>query len=101
MFESAASEEKKWASYLFKDGSIIGLSEPVMHKYIDWLCMSRRKSIKLPYDSGIRNPIAGWTEPWINSEGVQVAPQEHEITSYKIGASTNDLEDMDFGDIKL
>ena len=101
MFESAASEEKKWASYLFKDGSIIGLSEPVMHQYIDWLCMNRRKTIKLPYDSGLRNPIAGWTEPWINSEAVQVAPQEHEITSYKIGASTNDLEDMDFGDIKL
>ena len=101
MFESAAEEEKKWASYLFKDGSIIGLNEAVLHQYIDWLCMSRRKAIKLPYDSGLRNPISGWTEPWMNSEAVQVAPQEHEITSYKIGASTNDLEDMDFGDIKL
>ena len=101
MFESAAEEEKKWESYLFKDGSIIGLNEAVLHQYIDWLCMNRRKAIKLPYDSGIRNPISGWTEPWMNSEAVQVAPQEHEITSYKIGASTNDLEDMDFGDIKL
>ena len=63
--------------------------------------MSRRKAIKLPYDSGLRNPISGWTEPWMNSEAVQVAPQEHEITSYKIGARTNDLEDMVFGDIKL
>ena len=101
MFESAAEEEKKWASYLFKDGSIIGLNEAVLHQYIDWLCMNRRKAIKLPYDSGLRNPISGWTEPWMNSEAAQVAPQEHEITSYKIGASTNDLEDMDFGDIKL
>ena len=80
MFESAAVEEKKWASYLFKDGSIIGLNETVLHQYIDWLCMNRRKTIKLPYDSGQRNPIAGWTEPWINSEAVQVAPQDHEIT---------------------
>ncbi len=101
MFASAAEEEKKWASYLFKDGSIIGLNEPVMHQYIDWLCMSRRKAIGLPHESGIKNPISGWTEPWMNSEAVQVAPQEHEITSYKIGASVNDLEDMDFGDIKL
>ncbi|MEY4334824.1 MAG: hypothetical protein RLZZ196_3574, partial [Bacteroidota bacterium] len=46
-------------------------------------------------------PVAGWTEPWMNSESVQVAPQEHEITSYKIGASKNDLNDIDFGDIKL
>jgi ribonucleotide reductase beta subunit family protein with ferritin-like domain len=99
MFERAAEEEKKWASYLFKDGSIIGLNEVILHQYIDWLCMSRRKNIGLPYDNVGKNPIAGWTEPWMSSESVQVAPQEHEITSYKIGASKNDLEDMDFGDI--
>ena len=94
MFERAATEEKEWASYLFKDGSIIGLNETVLHQYIDWLCMSRRKTIGLPYDNVGKNPIAGWTESWMKSDSVQVAPQEHEITSYKIGASTNDLEDM-------
>ena len=97
MFENAAAEEKDWASYLFKDGSIIGLNETVLHQYIDWLCMSRRKSIGLPYNNVGKNPIGGWTGPWMSSESVQVAPQEHEITSYKIGASKNDLEDMDFG----
>jgi len=101
MFESAAAEEKAWAEYLFKDGSIIGLNERVMSEYVDWLCMSRRKNIGLPYDKGCKNPIAGWTDPWMNSEAVQVAPQEHEITSYKIGASKNDLEDTDFGGFDL
>lgn len=100
MFDSAAKEEKEWASYLFKDGSIIGLNENVLHQYIDWLCMSRRKNIGLPYES-VKNPIAGWTEPWMNSESVQVAPQEHEITSYKIGASKNDLVDIDLGEFSL
>jgi len=99
MFESAGQEEKEWASYLFKDGSIIGLNETVLHSYVDWLCHSRRKAIGLPYENGFKNPIAGWTDPWMNSESVQVAPQEHEITSYKIGASKNDLEDLDFGDL--
>lgn len=101
MFESAADEEKAWAEYLFKDGSIIGLNEKVMADYIDWLCMSRRKTIGLPYNKGCKNPIAGWTDPWMNSEAVQVAPQEHEITSYKIGASKNDLEEIDLGDLNL
>jgi len=101
MFDDAAKEEKEWASYLFKDGSMIGLNETVLHQYIDWLCMSRRKTIGLPYDNVGKNPIAGWTEPWMNSESVQVAPQEHEITSYKIGASKNDLDGMDFGDLEL
>ena len=99
MFERAAQEEKEWASYLFKDGSIIGLNEVVLHQYIDWLCMSRRKAIGLPYEKVGKNPVAGWTDPWMKSESVQVAPQEHEITSYKIGASKNDLEDVDFGDL--
>ena len=99
MFDRAAQEEKEWASYLFKDGSIIGLNEVVLHQYIDWLCMSRRKSIGLPYEKVGKNPVAGWTDPWMQSESVQVAPQEHEITSYKIGASKNDLEDTDFGDL--
>ena len=101
MFESAANEEKAWADYLFKDGSIIGLNEKVMADYVDWLCMTRRKNIGLPYDKGCKNPIAGWTDPWMNSEAVQVAPQEHEITSYKIGASKNDLEEIDLGDLSL
>lgn len=99
MFDSAAREEKAWAEYLFKDGSIIGLNEKVLSQYVDWLCMSRRKAIGLPYESGCKNPIAGWTDPWMRSEAVQVAPQEHEITSYKIGATTNDLGDTDFGDL--
>ena len=99
MFDRAAQEEQDWASYLFKDGSIIGLNETVLHQYIDWLCMSRRKAIGLPYEKVGKNPVAGWTDPWMQSESVQVAPQEHEITSYKIGASKNDLEDMDFGDL--
>lgn len=101
MFDRAAKEEKDWATYLFKDGSIIGLNETVLHQYIDWLCMSRRKAIGLPYENIGKNPIAGWTEPWMNSESVQVAPQEHEITSYKIGASTNDLADMDLGELEI
>jgi ribonucleoside-diphosphate reductase beta chain len=100
MFESAAAEEKAWASYLFKDGSIIGLTEGVLHQYIDWLCMSRRKAINLPYDNVGKNPIAGWTDPWMNSGAVQVAPQEHEITSYKIGQSVSDVEDADYGDFE-
>ena len=101
MFERAAHEEKEWASYLFKDGSMIGLNEVVLHQYIDWLCMSRRKTIGLPYDNVGKNPIAGWTGSWMSSESVQVAPQEHEITSYKIGASKNDLVGLDFSDMKL
>jgi len=99
MFESAAKEEKAWASYLFKDGSMLGLNEDILGKYIDWLCHSRRKAIGLPYETGFKNPIAGWTDPWMNSERVQAAAQETEITSYRIGSSVNDIGSMDLGEL--
>jgi len=58
--------------------------------------LSPRKSIGLPYNKVGKNPISGWTDSWMKSESVQVAPQEHEITSYKISASVNDLDDFEF-----
>lgn len=97
MFVDAAQEEKEWASYLFQHGSILGLNEKVMHQYIEWLTDSRMKELGLPKQFGVKNPIGGWLESWMDSSKVQVAPQETEITSYKIGASTNDLNDTDLG----
>jgi ribonucleoside-diphosphate reductase beta chain len=97
MFMKAAEEEKNWASYLFQHGSILGLNERVLHQYIEWLVDSRMKELGLPKQFGAKNPIGGWIEPWMNSSSVQVAPQETEITSYKIGASKNDLNELDLG----
>lgn len=95
MFCHAANEEKAWASYLFKDGGLLGLNSDIMSQYIEWLTDSRMEMIGLPKQFNIkRSPIRGWIEPWMNSESVQVAPQESEITSYKIGASLNDLNEM-------
>ena len=101
MFDSAAEEEKRWAKYLFKDGSLIGLNENIMIQYIDWLVSTRKKAVGLPHDKGLKNPVAGWSDAWMNSDAVQNAPQENENTTYKIGASTNDVDDMDFGDLEL
>lgn len=96
MFLDAANEEKAWASYLFQYGSIIGLSEQVIHQYIEWLVDSRMKELGLPKQFNSKNPIGGWIDSWMDSSKVQVAPQETEITSYKIGASVNDIGDMEF-----
>ena len=102
MFERAANEEKEWASYLFKDGSLIGLNETTLHGYIEWLVDSRLEHLGFPKIYNVKkNPIKGWSDAFMNSEAVQVAPQESEITSYKIGASKNDLDDLSFDDLSL
>lgn len=101
MFLSAVEEEKAWATYLFKDGSMLGLNEVILHKYIEWLADTRMNDLGLPKQFGTKNPIGGWLEPWMDSSSVQVAPQETEISSYLISSSVSDVEKTDFSDMSL
>jgi len=97
MFLDAVNEEKAWATYLFKDGGLIGLNEKIVHQYIEWLADSRMSVLGLPKQFGTKNPI-NWLNN--NSDNKQPAPQEQEITSYKVAASTNDLNSIDFSEFK-
>lgn len=102
MFVKAAEEEKAWARYLFKDGSILGLNEVLLSQYIEWLTDTRMSNIGLPKQFNVKNNgLGGWITPWMESTSVQVAPQESEITSYKIGASVSDVLDMDLSGEEL
>jgi ribonucleoside-diphosphate reductase beta chain len=48
------------------------------------------------------NPLP-WINHWLDSDSVQVAPQETEITAYLVSAIDNNMavDDADFGDFKL
>lgn len=93
MFRSAVEQEKQWARYLFRDGSMIGLNEQLLSDYIEWLAHKRMTAIQLPspYRGG-SNPLP-WTAKWIAGSEVQVAPQETEIVSYIIGGTRQDVTD--------
>ena len=103
MFERCVNEEKAWAQYLFKDGSMIGLSEPLLAKYVEWICNRRMKAIGLTplYDVPAANNPLPWTDHWIKSKGVQVAPQETEVESYIIGGIKQDIKEDAFAGFKL
>ena len=103
MFENCVNEEKAWAQYLFKNGSMIGLSEQLLHKYVEWIANRRMKAIGLDpiYDIPARNNPLPWTEHWIKSKGVQVAPQETEVESYIIGGIKQDIKSDAFSGFKL
>ena len=49
MFNDCVAEEKDWANYLFKDGSIIGLNDKLLHNYVEWTANRRLKSIAVSY----------------------------------------------------
>ena len=103
MFRRTVDEEKAWAQYLFKDGSMIGLSEKLLANYVEWICNRRMKAIGLKplYDIPATNNPLPWTEHWIKSKSVQVAPQETEIETYIIGGIKQDIQQNQFDDFKL
>ena len=103
MFERCVNEEKVWAEYLFKDGSMIGLNDKLLHQYVEWIANRRMKSIGLKpvYDIPARNNPLPWTEHWISSKGLQVAPQETEVESYIVGGIKQDVKKDTFSGFKL
>ena len=101
LFEDAAQQEKDWADYLFKDGSMIGLNREILHRYIEYITNERAKaiSVKLPFEV-TKNPIP-WINQWLQSDNVQVAPQELEITSYLVGQIDSNILETDFNTFEL
>ena len=102
MFVEAVEQEKEWASYLFKDGSMIGLNAKLLTDYIEWIANKRITAIgmKSPYNVPRANPLP-WTQKWISGAEVQVAPQETEISSYVIGGTKQDVSKDTFKGFSL
>ena len=101
MYDSAVQEEKNWATYLLTKGSMIGLSEKLLHRFIEHMANRRMRTIGLEpkYDQKT-NPLP-WISHWLNSKGLQNAPQETEIESYVIGGIKQDVEKDTFSNFKL
>jgi len=89
MFYDVVAQEKAWAHYLFKDGSMIGLNEQLLCDYVDHIAAKRMGAVGLNGKPGA-NPLP-WTQKWIAGSDVQVAPQETEITSYIVGGTKQDV----------
>jgi len=101
MFKMAAQQEKGWAEYLFKAGSMIGLNKNILCQYVEHITNNRMTAVGLPpvFDNAKSNPIP-WINTWLASDTVQVAPQEVELSSYLIGqidaeVSTEDLSSFE------
>jgi ribonucleoside-diphosphate reductase beta chain len=102
-FKNCVDEEKSWAQYLFKNGSMIGLNDKLLWNYVEWVANRRMKSIGIKpiYDISAKNNPLPWTEHWISSKGLQVAPQETEVESYVVGGIKQDLKKDTFAGFKL
>ena len=102
LFQKAAEQEKEWAEYLFKDGSMIGLNKDILGQYIEYITNLRMIAVGLQpiFEKATQNPIP-WINAWLSSDNVQVAPQEVEISSYLVGQIDAEVSADDLGDFEL
>ena len=101
-YSLAVVQEKRWADYLFSRGSLLGLNADILHGYVEWLANNRLASLgyKKIFETK-KNPLGTWYDQFMNSGKVQVAPQETEISSYKIGARDTQVNMNEFEGIEL
>ena len=103
IFVNAIEQEKSWASFLFKKGSILGLNAKILCQYIDFIAKERMAAIGLNYqnsDIPKNNPIP-WINTYLSSDHVQVAPQETELSSYLVGQIESTISEDAFSNFSL
>ena len=103
MYDTAVQQEKDWAKFLFKDGSMIGLNDKLLNQYVEYMANKRMVAIGLKpvYDQPRTNNPLPWTQHWLNSRGLQNAPQETEIESYIVGGIKQDVDTDSFKGFQL
>lgn len=101
LFIQGALQEKEWAEYLFKNGSLIGLNKEILCQYIEYITNLRMVSVNLemPFPN-IANPIP-WINSWLLSDNVQVAAQEAELSSYLVGQIDSSVNTEELRKIQL
>lgn len=101
IFLNAVQQEKDWATYLFQQGSMIGLNKEILCQYVEFIANHRMSAIGLGQPFNIKNNPLPWMNNYLNSDNVQVAPQESEISSYLVGQIDSEVNADDFGDFDL
>lgn len=101
IFLDVVEQEKEWAQYLFKDGSMIGLNAEILNQYIEYISNQRLAAIGFESPFNVKSNPLPWMNAYLVSDNVQVAPQETEISSYLVGQVDSSIDDNDFDDFDL
>lgn len=101
IYQTVADQEKEWAKYLFKDGSMVGLNETILAEYVEYMTDIRMQAIGLPAIFDRKNNPLPWMSNWLSSDAYQPSPQETELSSYLVGQIDASLEADEFIDFEL
>ncbi len=89
-------KEREWSKYLFSEGrQVMGLNAHLLDEYLCYVSANSFKAIgfEINFEYPERNPIP-WIDKYLDPSKVQVAPQERQITNYRIGSTDGDLGDL-------
>ncbi|MFT5711741.1 MAG: ribonucleoside-diphosphate reductase beta chain [Glaciecola sp.] len=101
IFLKAVEQEKEWAHYLFKNGSMLGLNEEILCQYVEYIANHRMAAIGMGQPFDIKSNPLPWMNNYLSSDNVQVAPQETEISSYLVGQIDSEVASDDFEAFEL
>ncbi|WP_395343357.1 class Ia ribonucleoside-diphosphate reductase subunit beta [Ningiella sp. W23] len=101
IFLLAVEQEKQWAKYLFKDGSMLGLNEEILSQYVEYIANQRMAAIGMGQPFEVSSNPLPWMNNYLTSDNVQVAPQETEISSYLVGQIDSEVASGDFEEFEL
>ena len=101
LFMDVVEQEKAWADYLFKDGSMIGMNAAILKEYVEYIANQRLTAIGYEPPFDIKTNPLPWMNSYLVSDNVQVAPQEAEISSYLVGQVDASVDSSDFADMEL
>lgn len=89
LFREVMDIEAGWADYALGDTVMVGLSADILKRYSKFVISEALKplNIVLPElaDAPKNNPIS-WVDKFIDLSKLQVAPQETQILSYRVGS---------------
>lgn len=96
ILNAVVEQELAWADYLFSEGrEVIGLSAPMLKDYTLYMAAPLYKAFDIPflYETPKEMPLP-YMDKYIDSQKVQAAAQEIQLTNYKVGAVTDDTEGL-------
>ena len=96
VLDAITNQELKNAKYLFSEGrQVIGLTAELLQEYTLYMAKPLYDALGISFDFQVieKNPCS-YMDKYIDSSKMQVAPQEIQLTAYKVGSVKDDTDEL-------
>lgn len=96
LFYQAVKSEIEWGHYVMPGREVVGLNASLIEDFIHYLAADVGTGLSIEYQGKKvdHNPLK-WFSKYLDSNALQVAPQERQITNYSVSAIDSDTSDIE------